>query len=107
MLLLFFLYKEGLIMNVTVAGNNAKGNETLSVGASAVGFVSIPSGTTKAIVTCETASIRYWISGTLPTVSAGHLVNAGDVIELDSSGQVTNFKTIAVSGTASLQITYF
>lgn len=88
-------------------GVNAQGKETLTVAASAVGFASIPAGASIAIITTETADIRYWVDGSTPTTSQGHLVSAGDAIKLDSVGQLTNFKAIAVSGSATMQISYF
>ncbi|WP_438449395.1 hypothetical protein [Gorillibacterium sp. sgz5001074] len=93
---------------VKITGNNAKGNETLTINSgTAVGLASIPSGATQVLITTETEDIRYWIDGSLPTAFAGHLVVAGSMIELDTSDQLTKFKAIAVSGTATLQISYF
>lgn len=90
-----------------LTGSNAKGKETLSVGGSAVPFAAAPTGATKAVITTETADVRYWIDGSTPTTTVGHLIKAGGGINLDSAGQIANFKAIAVSGSAVLQISYF
>lgn len=98
---------DGNPAKVTFAGSDARGKETLSVPGSATGFANIPNGTTKAVITIETAQIRYWVDGSNPTSSDGHLSNIGDAIVLDSPGQVYNFKAYGVGGTAKLQISYF
>lgn len=92
---------------IQLTGSNAKDHGTVLVSGTAVGLGTIPTGATKAVITTETTDIRYWIDGANPTTSNGHLVKAGGIIELDATGQLTNFKAIAVSGTATLQISYF
>lgn len=94
-------------MPTKLTGSNALNKETLSVSGSAIGFAAIPSGTRKAFVTTEAADIRFWVNGSNPTITQGHLVKAGGAFELDSADQITNFKAIAVSGTATLQVSYF
>lgn len=89
-------------------GSNAKGHETLTVSsASAGGFLTIPAGARQAYISCETAQIRFWVDGTLPTSTTGHVINIGDSFRLDSAGQIANFKAIGISASATLQITYF
>lgn len=95
------------IKKVVITNGDAKGKETLSVSGTAVSLASIPPGAIKAFVTSETVDVRYWVTGDTPTTAQGHLVLAGNAIELDSAGQLVNFKVIATSGTATLQITYF
>ena len=99
--------EDGNPARVSFAGSDAKGKETLSVSGSSTGFSNIPSGSSKAVITIETAQIRYWVDGSNPTSSDGHLANIGDAIVLDSPGQVYNFKAYGISGTAKLQISYF
>ncbi len=71
----------------------------------AVGLT-VPTGATMAFISVETAPMRFWPDGTVPTSSTGHLVNAGDMILLNSKSQLDNFKIIAVSTTGSLMISY-
>lgn len=62
---------------------------------------------TKAIITVEVANIRVRTDGTAPTAAVGHLVNIGDVIELDSIEDITSFQAIRTGDTsATLSVTY-
>ena len=55
-----------------------------------------------AIITVETAPIRYWTDGTVPTAANGHLLNVGDVLELTSRGEVRNFSAIRSTGVSGV-----
>ncbi len=84
-------------------------HETLTVGASSVPLTASVYAALFAVnsatITIESANIRFWIDGTAPTASVGHLANSGDVVKL--SGQdIKNFNAIATSGTATLYVTY-
>ncbi|WP_132312531.1 hypothetical protein [Paenibacillus sp. BK033] len=92
--------------NVRPMGADAKGKATISLSNIAVGLGTVPTGATQAYITTESADIRFWVDGSTPTTSQGHLVLAGEQIILDSAGQLSNFKAITVSGTATLQVTY-
>lgn len=94
------------VKRVEVVSGDALGKATLNVSVSAVGLPTIPARAEKAFITTEGQQVRYWVDGSNPTVSAGHLLEIGSVLILDSRGQLTNFKAIAVTGTAVLQITY-
>jgi len=59
-------------------------------------------GTNRALLTVETAAIRYTVNGTAPTTAVGHLAQPGDVIKLESQDELTKFRAIrqgGVSGT--------
>lgn len=88
---------------------DAFAHEILPVSSSAVGLT-VPAGgaaAEKAIITVETASVRFWIDGTTdPIASEGHLVIAGQGIELAGANALKNFKAIRVSSDATLMITY-
>ena len=90
------------IGNVTVRGSDAAAYESVTVADSAIGFTAGTYGTnTRAIITCETAQIRFRIDGTDPTAAEGHLLNPGDTLELDSLADITAFRAIrtgSVSG---------
>jgi len=59
-------------------------------------------------MTLETASIRYWCDGTDPTTSAGHLVEVGDQIILNSAAQIAGFTAIRTGSTSGkLMVSYF
>jgi|CXWL01.1.fsa_nt_gi hypothetical protein len=56
----------------------------------------------RAVLTVETAAIRYTVDGTAPTTAVGHLAQPGDVIKLAGNDELTRFRAIrqgGVSGT--------
>lgn len=62
---------------------------------------------TAAVVTVETAPIRFWIDGSTPTASQGHLAQPGAEITLESHAEVKNFLAIrstATSATAEVTV---
>ncbi len=84
-------------------------HESVTVGATAVGITT--TATTNvlpaaALITVETASIRYCVDGTAATSSVGHRADAGDVIELSNRDEVTKFSAIRKDGTdATIKVT--
>ena len=88
----------------------------LSIGATAVALTAslyapgttVTSATpaTFALLTVETDQIRWFADGTTPTASFGHLMNVGDVIELQGTNAIVNFRAIRVTTTALLQVSY-
>ena len=69
----------------------------------AAGLTTIPSNANKAVITVETAGLRYRDDGTNPTSSVGHNMRVGSVIFLNGRNAVLNFKAIK-SGTANSKI---
>lgn len=67
----------------------------------------------KAIITCEIASVNFTVDGSTPTVTTGthegHLLNAGDVLTLGSIDEIKKFKCInaVASNGAVLKATYY
>lgn len=61
-----------------------------------------------ATITVETAAIRFTLDGTAPVASTtGHLVQAGQTIELYGSDQIAGFKAIRDTGSsAAIEVTY-
>ena len=56
----------------------------------------------RALLTVETAAIRFTADGTAPTTAIGHLAQPGDVIKLAGNDELTRFRAIrqgGVSGT--------
>ena len=45
-------------------------------------------------VTCEDADIRFWLSGTSPTASLGHLLRAGESLTIKHQSDISNFLAI-------------
>lgn len=90
-------------------------NESLSVGASSVQLTQSifdpldgKGLAQNAFVTIETNSIRYWIDGTTPTPSLGHIARAGESFELFNYRNLQNFKTINEDDgfTSTIRVTY-
>lgn len=76
----------------------------------AASTLTVPTGATAytmAVVTVETGTVRFWVDGTAPTTSTGHLCNPGDMIFLHTKSQVDNFKVISTTATYGvLMISY-
>lgn len=90
---------------VDVVGKEAIGKQILSV--TGVTTLTIPKDARKAFITVEDDNIRYWVDGSVPTATEGHLVASTGGLLLDSASQLANFKVIAATSTAKLMITYF
>lgn len=61
----------------------------------------------RAVVTVETAPVRFTLDGTVPTSTVGHLLNPGDVLVVQAETNLRNFRVIVVSANATLQVTYY
>lgn len=73
--------------------------ESLAVSTTAVGITAtlIDQHHNVAVVTCETAPVRFRVDGTDPTSTEGHYLEVGDVLTLEN-GEVSYFKAIAAGG---------
>lgn len=85
--------------------------ESITVAAAAIGFTSgswNPSTghANRAVVTVETASVRYRYDGSDPTAAEGHLLNAGDVLIVVGYDALSATKFIRTSSSATLKVTY-
>ena len=87
---------------------STQGFETVTVAAAAIGFTSATFGRAyKALVTVETAQVRFRTDGTDPTAAIGHVLDAGDTLELDSSDELQKIKFIRTGSTsATLRVTF-
>lgn len=61
----------------------------------------------KAVLTIETDQIRYWVSDSVPTASEGHLLNPGDVLEIEGINNIRNLQMIKVTNDATVMVTLF
>ena len=66
----------------------------------------IPAQVTRATIDVEGSSVRFWIDGSTPTSTEGHLLAAGDTITVENGNEVQNALFINVTSGASLQITF-
>lgn len=90
---------------VSVTGSLTNDDEQLTIDAT-VGGITLTSAkygtSTKALIQVETASIRYRTNGSAPTTTLGTLLNAGDILTLDSAGDIANFKAIRTGATSAV-----
>lgn len=98
--------EDKLTAGISLSGSKASEYEAITVdntvGGKACATAKV--GTcTKAFITVETAQIRFTIDGTAPTTTVGHLLNIGDILELDSAEDIAAFRAIR-TGTASATI---
>lgn len=62
---------------------------------------------TRALLTLETGEIRFRYDGTAPTASEGHLLEAGQQLELLGTAAIANFKAIRTTSTSGvLKVSY-
>ncbi len=60
-----------------------------------------------AIITIEDADLRFWLDGTAPTASVGHLAPSGSTLRLESAAEVAGFRGIRTAGSnATLYVSY-
>lgn len=58
-------------------------------------------------ITCETAAVRFWVGGTVPTATVGHILEPGDVLKLNSHSQIVDVRFFRKDGTdATLRVSY-
>lgn len=97
-------------MPVSVTGSIARHFEQVTIDAAAggVGLTAATYSThKKAHITVETAQIRYRANGEAPTSATGHLLNPGNILDLDSNEDIVNFKAIRTNATSGLiSVTY-
>ena len=79
----------------------------LSVTSATVVTLTVPDGAMVAEVYVRTASVVFTRDGTAPTATKGIQANAEDIIVLNSRAELDNFKVIAVSVTATMDVEYF
>ena len=57
-------------------------------------------------ITCESNPVRYWLDGNDPSATVGHRLEAGGILDLDSSHQLHNVRFFAVGADATLRVSY-
>lgn len=102
--------------NVTLGGSQIPDTQAIPMkvtGASVVGYQSItvdnaaksltpPQGATRALITVETAELRYRMDGTAPTAADGHLADHRDMIVLTSATDIAGFRAIRTGATSAV-----
>jgi hypothetical protein len=72
---------------------------------SALSSLTVPTGAQEALITVETAAVRYRDDGTAPTAAIGMPLAVGAT--LDYTGTLANIQFIAQTGTPVLDILYY
>lgn len=100
-------------MGSSVVGSeagNAFNFEQVTVAATSIGLTAAtyaPGGGSansalQALVTLETAEVRYRYDGTAPTAAVGHILSPGQAILLTGLPTITNFRAIRTGGSSGL-----
>ena len=86
------------------------GAVTLTSASPAINSTTFRNKVKHALMTVETANVRWRTDGTAPTTTEGHLAYTGDVLDFTGRGWGTLLpliQWIAESGAPKLKITYF
>lgn len=67
--------------------------------------LTVPAGSTLALIQVETQGVRYRDDGTAPTAAIGMLLNAGDTLEY--TGDLSAIRFIEVLASAKLNVSYY
>jgi len=87
------------------------GHETITVGSTPVGLTTMLQNYAtcqlRAFITCEGGAIRFWMDGSNPTSTKGHLLEPGQNLTLEGYNRLIQFKAIR-AGTSDgiLQVSY-
>lgn len=66
------------LMQLEIGGFDYKAKETLTVSNSSVGFTAATiARNDHALITCEDATVRYWLNGDAPSATVGHILEEG------------------------------
>ena len=90
------------------------GYESVTVSTTSVALTSTTYGNAAAntfanyaMIQVETYPVRFRLDGTAPTASVGHLLNPGDLLELESESEIRGFHAISSTGSsATLRVHY-
>lgn len=118
LLILFVVLALPFVANAQecVAGN-VKGidpldKEELTISTAALGFTAgvvqqAAGNAAIAVVTVETDSIRYWVDGSTPTSSSGHLAPADSSFTICGLNSIKNFLAIRVTLDSAIKVSFF
>lgn len=82
-------------------------HEVLTVSSTALALTRDLAGNANIVhISIEGAQVRYFLHGAVPTTTTGHLLSAGDIIELNGRAEIDSFRVIYVSVAASALCSY-
>ena len=84
------------------------GFESVTVSSTVVGLSQgLRSNGDVAFITVESNQIRYRIDSGVPTATVGHVLNAGDILELDTKDELMEIRFIRTGGAdATIRVSY-
>jgi hypothetical protein len=85
---------------------SAASSHVTAVGGSSVPLPNIPGNATHALVSVESADIRWLDTGTTPTATIGMPLVAGSYFWISGRNRIVNWKMIS-AGSASVTVTYY
>lgn len=86
----------------------AVGDHTATVAASSTQLPNIPSDATHALLSTETASLRWLDTGTAPTATQGHKLAADSYFWISGRQRLLDWRMIRDTGTsATIMVTYY
>ena len=100
---------KGRLVGIYAGFGHEKLAITTAAGTGLSATVFAPAGTNAvqaAVITVETADIRYRYDGTAPTVTTGHLVASGGAIMIVGYENVNNFQAISRTDNAEINVSY-
>lgn len=83
------------------------GYQQRTISNSAVGFTSVPAGSTMAVVTIEDDDIRWRDDGTSPTSSVGMIAKQDSTITFENLGNLSAIKFIRITADAKINVSFY
>ena len=81
-------------------------SESLTVSSTALPLGAIREGRTHALITVAVDAVRFWLDGSSPTATVGHILNVGDTLELDGRAELDGVRLIRVTSDATVSVSY-
>lgn len=103
-LLLALVFALGLTM-VSPHAQTAASFQLLTVTNAATVSLTVRTTDTQALLSVETATIRFRFDGGAPTTTVGHLADPGSVVTITGHASLVAFRAIAVAATATVPST--
>ena len=96
------------LMQFITGGLVYKAKESLTVSTASVGFTPAPIGRNdQALITCEDATVRYWLNGDAPTSTVGHILEEGAALLIQNRETLYNARFIRRDAIdATLQVSF-
>ena len=79
--------------------------ESLTVSSTSVGLTNRQNDADYALITVETDQVRWNLTGIVATAT-DHLASVADIIELEGSANIRNFRALRVTADAALRVSY-